>query len=233
MKYQYLLEKYNILLDEVNRLKIENSQLKAALGLREPQSFLMTPTDIQSETILPGDELNVESGYADVNKASDSYSKIHLFMSLFKGREDVYAKRWENPKKNSAGYAPVCLNQWRSGICGKPKIPCSKCNNTSYAELNESAIENHLRGHSVVGIYPMLPDDTCHFLAMDFDKADWQKDVAGGAQKKRPKKEKKPHWSNRRGQGYVKRHYRYCCDAIALQAGRSQGYRSKLRADRR
>lgn len=105
-------------------------------------------------------------------------SKIRLFMSLFKGREDVYSKRWENPKKGTAGYSPVCLNQWRTGICGKPKTPCSKCNNASYAELNETVIESHLRGRTVVGIYPMLPDDMCHFLAMDFDKGDWEKDVS-------------------------------------------------------
>jgi superfamily II DNA or RNA helicase len=177
MDYQELTEKYKILLNEVYRLKIENNQLKAELGARKSQFLPIMPSVHRPETILPEDELNVENGHADVNQASDSFSKIHLFMSLFKGREDVYAKRWENPKKNSAGYAPVCLNQWRPGICGKPKIPCSKCNNTSYAELNETAIENHLRGHLVVGIYPMLPDDTCHFLAMDFDKADWQKDV--------------------------------------------------------
>jgi superfamily II DNA or RNA helicase len=177
MDYQELIEKYKILLNEVYRLKIENNQLKAELGARKSQFLPIMPSVHRPETILPEDELNVENGHADVNQASDSFSKIHLFMSLFKGREDVYAKRWENPKKNSAGYAPVCLNQWRPGICGKPKIPCSKCNNTSYAELNETAIENHLRGHLVVGIYPMLPDDTCHFLAMDFDKADWQKDV--------------------------------------------------------
>jgi superfamily II DNA or RNA helicase len=99
-------------------------------------------------------------------------------MSLFKGRKDVYAKRWENKNKEISGYAPVCRNQWQRGICGKPKIPCSSCKNTCYAELDESVIEEHLRGNVVIGIYPMLTDETCCFLAMDFDKADWEKDIS-------------------------------------------------------
>ena len=114
----------------------------------------------------------------DVNSTSDSLSKIRLFMSLFKGRDDVYAKRWENENKGTSGYAPVCLNQWQPGICGKPNISCSKCKNKSYSAIDENAIENHLRGKAVVGIYPMLPDETCCFLAMDFDEADWQKDIS-------------------------------------------------------
>ncbi len=174
MDHQELIEKYRSLLEEVNRLKIENSQLKAELGLREPQPGQA----IQPGTVRPSEELNPEGCSIDVNNSSDSVSKIRLFMSLFKGRADVYAKRWENPIKGTAGYSPVCLNQWQPGICEKPKIPCSKCNHTSYDELNESVMESHLRGRIVVGIYPMLPDDTCHFLALDFDKGDWKKDVS-------------------------------------------------------
>lgn len=71
-----------------------------------------------------------------------------------------------------SGYSPVCLNQWQSGVCNKPKIPCSKCENKLYAALDEDVIENHLRGNFVVGIYPMLPDETCCFLAIDFDEAE-------------------------------------------------------------
>jgi len=98
-------------------------------------------------------------------------------MSLFKGRDDVYAKKWENKKKATSGYSPVCLNQWQVGLCGKPKASCSKCANQLYDALDEHVIEDHLRGSIVAGIYPMLPDETCHFLAMDFDEAGWQDDV--------------------------------------------------------
>lgn len=117
MDYQALFEKYKILLEEVNRLKIENSQLKAELGLKKLQPGPV----IQPETVLPSEELSSENHSTDINNSSDSVAKVRLFMSLFKGRGDVYAKRWENPKKGTAGYSPVCLNLWQTGICGKPK----------------------------------------------------------------------------------------------------------------
>ncbi|ACL05179.1 type III restriction protein res subunit [Desulfatibacillum aliphaticivorans] len=178
MNYYDLIKNFKSLLDEINRLKIENSQLRVELGLKPPQSLQASPLVVQTETMGHEDELRVESQSFAVNNSSDSPTKIRLFMSLFKGREDVFAKRWESRKSGTGGYAPACLNQWRPGICGKPKLPCSKCSNTSYAELNETVIESHLRGHAVVGVYPMLQDETCHFLAMDFDKANWEKDVA-------------------------------------------------------
>jgi len=178
MEYQELLEKYNALLERVNRLTKENSQLKAKIGLIESQAFLNTSPAVQADIYVSEGESNDGNRHADVNSTSDSPSKIRLFMSLFKGRDDAYAKRWENKNKGTSGYAPVCLNQWQPGICGKPKISCSKCKHKSYSAIDENAIENHLRGKAVVGIYPMLPDETCCFLAMDFDEADWQKDIS-------------------------------------------------------
>lgn len=177
MDYKKLLEKYNILLEHVDRLTEENRRLKAKLGLQETQALRNTTQAIQMEYV-PDGETNDVIPLADVCSTSDSTSKIRLFMSLFKGREDVYARRWENKNKGASGYAPVCLNQWQPWVCSKPKNPCSKCKNKSYAVLDENAIEDHLRGNTVVGIYPMLPDETCCFLAMDFDEADWLKDVS-------------------------------------------------------
>ena len=126
MEYPDLLEKYNILLEEVKRLKNENRQLKANLGLREFQPFQNTPLLLQQEKNVSADESNSENHCTGVNNSSDAFSKIRLFMSIFKGRKDVYAKRWENKNKGSSGYSPVCLNQWQPGVCGKPKISCSK-----------------------------------------------------------------------------------------------------------
>jgi len=178
MYYQELLEKYNALLEQVDQLTKENIQLKARLGLPGSEPIPKTASVKNSEIKITDDESAQKKFSSGVACTSDSLFKIRLFMSLFKGRQDVYAKRWENKNKETSGYAPVCLNQWRTGICGKPKIPCSTCKNTSYAELNETVIENHLRGHIVVGIYPMLSDETCSFLAMDFDKAEWEKDIS-------------------------------------------------------
>jgi superfamily II DNA or RNA helicase len=178
MEYQELLKKYKNLLEEVNRLKIENSQMKAELGLKDSQTFQNNSSADQLELDLRDGQSKEKNRYEDISNASDALSKIRLFMSLFRGRDDVYAKRWENKDKGKSGYAPVCLNQWRTGICGKPKMSCSTCKSTSYAELNEAVIENHLRGDIVVGVYPMLPDESCCFLAMDFDKAEWEKDIS-------------------------------------------------------
>jgi hypothetical protein len=178
MDYKELLEKYNLLLGEVNRLAEENSQLKAQLGLTKSETPQINASSIKSEINYRDDESINSDYFSNVNNTSDSLVKISLFMSLFKGRDDVYAKRWENKNKGTSGYSPVCLNLWKAGVCGKPKISCSKCENKLYAALDEDVIENHLRGNIVVGIYPMLQDETCCFLAMDFDEADWQSDIS-------------------------------------------------------
>ena len=178
MDYKKLFEKYKILLNEVQRLTEENSQLKVQLGLIKSE-FSRNNTAAVKPEIVSRDEGSIHSDcFSDVNNNSDTSAKISFFMSLFKGRDDVYAKRWENKGKGTSGYSPVCLNQWQTGICGKPKIPCSKCDHKLYAVLDEDVIENHLRGNIVAGIYPMLQDETCCFLAMDFDEADWQNDIS-------------------------------------------------------
>jgi superfamily II DNA or RNA helicase len=178
MDYKELLERYNALLEQVNLLTKENIHLRTQLGLPESELIQKATSSKSTETDIPNKEPTRGNSFPGVDCTSDSLSKIRLFMSLFKGREDVYAKRWDNKSKGTSGYAPVCLNQWQRGICGKPKKPCSSCKNAFYAELDESVIEAHLRGNVVVGIYPMLPGETCCFLAMDFDKADWEKDIS-------------------------------------------------------
>ena len=178
MGYRKLLEKYNVLLEQVDRLTKENIQLRAQLGLPKSEFIQNTSFLKITERNLNDDESDDRKSFSDMDNHSDTFSKIRLFMSLFKGREDVYAKRWENKNKGTSGYSPVCLNEWQSGICAKPKVPCSKCENKLYAVLDEGVIENHLRGNTIAGIYPMLSDETCCFLAMDFDDVDWQKDIS-------------------------------------------------------
>jgi superfamily II DNA or RNA helicase len=178
MDHRKLLEKYNVLLEQVDRLIKENIQLRAQLGLPESELIQKTTSVKNTERKIPDDESDARKSFSGMDNQSDTFSKIRLFMSLFNGREDVYAKRWENKHKKTSGYSPVCLNEWQSGICGKPKISCSKCENKFYAALDKGVIENHLRGNTITGIYPMLPDETCCFLAMDFDEEDWQKDIS-------------------------------------------------------
>lgn len=113
-----------------------------------------------------------------------------FFYSLFHGRSDVYAKR-AMMKNGKAGYFPVCENLWRYGVCPKAdrqKVKCVSCPNHRWTPLNQRVMMAHLTGEKpdgsdVIGIYPLLPDDTCRFLVFDFDDheassgATWQEDV--------------------------------------------------------
>jgi len=121
---------------------------------------------------------------AGVNQHSPAEAKIVLFRSLFHGREDVYPRRFESRKTGRAGYSPVCANEWVQGICEKPRIKCSECPHQRFLPVTDDVIRWHLQGHDdhsrdfVMGVYPMLLDETCFFLAADFDKTTWQDDVA-------------------------------------------------------
>ncbi len=120
---------------------------------------------------------------AAVTMKSTPQEKIELFRSLFRGREDVYALRFQNNKTGTSGYAPVCNNKWVQGVCAMPKVKCAACKNRSFKRLGDTAIFAHLSGkdelcRDVIGIYPMLPDETTFFLAIDFGGGDWQSDIS-------------------------------------------------------
>ena len=104
--------------------------------------------------------------------------KIALFLKLFRCRTDIFPKLWENPKKATRGYSPVCGNEWVKPICQKPKIKCTDCHYQKFLPLNEDAVSAHLKGHNtVIGTYAIRQDDSCTFLACDFDEAAWSEDV--------------------------------------------------------
>lgn len=106
-----------------------------------------------------------------------TFDKVALFRRLFRGRTDVYPIRWESKTTGNSDYAPACANEWRAGICEKPRIKCGDCSNRLLIPLSDSVIYDHLAGEHTVGIYPLLIDDTCYFLAVDFDEADWREDA--------------------------------------------------------
>ncbi|MBW2202405.1 MAG: helicase, partial [Deltaproteobacteria bacterium] len=108
MKYKELLIEYNLLLSENSRLTEENNRLKAQFGIMKSKPSKNSITKIIAEKTKLDDESTGGASFLNVNNTSDSISKIKLFMSLFKGRDDVYAKRWENKKKATSGYSPVC-----------------------------------------------------------------------------------------------------------------------------
>ena len=118
---------------------------------------------------------------AQKNSTLSSSAKIALFRSLFKGREDVYPKLWISKNGDRKGYMPACNNDGSYTLCGKrriPRIKCGDCDQQAYIPVSDEVIRDHLQGKQTVGVYPMLPDDTCRFLAVDFDKSTWREDVA-------------------------------------------------------
>jgi len=102
--------------------------------------------------------------------------KVLLFQSLFKGRADIFANRWQN-KQGRSGYSVACHNEWVPGKCNKPKVKCSECTHRRYKALDKQVIYEHLSGKKVIGLYPLLEGNTCYLLAADFDKTDWQSAV--------------------------------------------------------
>jgi superfamily II DNA or RNA helicase/very-short-patch-repair endonuclease len=118
-----------------------------------------------------------------VTKTSSPADKIKLFRSLFRGRDDVYPRRFENQRTGKAGYAPACANEWVRGICEKPRIKCPDCPNRRFFPVTDETVGWHLSGRDalgrnfVMGLYALLCDETCFFLAVDFDGDDWQKDA--------------------------------------------------------
>ncbi len=118
-----------------------------------------------------------------INNHSPPEAKIALFQSLFRGREDVYPRRFESRRTGKSGYQPACDNEWIRGVCEKPRIKCVDCAHRRLLPVTDQAIRWHLSGRDedgrnfVMGVYPMLRDETCFFLAVDFDKKHWQKDA--------------------------------------------------------
>ncbi len=125
---------------------------------------------------------------APINNSSSAEEKITLVRRLFRGRDDVYARRWESLETGKSGYQPACHNEWANGLCDKRRVKCAECPHREFLPLTDAVVRNHVAGHErnssdsthsyVIVIYPMLSDETCWFLAIDFDKATWQENSA-------------------------------------------------------
>src|ERR1035441_2426638 len=119
-----------------------------------------------------------------VTNHSPPAAKIKLFRSLFRGREDVYPRRFESRKTGKSGYAPAYANEWVHDVCDKPRIKCTDCPNRRFFQITDEVIGWHLSGRDargfdfVMGVYAILQDETCFFLAVDFGGDDWQRDAA-------------------------------------------------------
>ncbi len=118
-----------------------------------------------------------ETQQVDSKKNISNEEKVKIFMEVFKGRADLYAKRWTSNKTGKSGYSPICKNEFNTYKCDKSRVKCNECTNRELMPLTEDIIRKHLRGEITIGIYPLLLGDLCNFLVIDFDKKTYEKDV--------------------------------------------------------
>lgn len=160
-----LLTRYNKLLRQYEVLHKENEVLRSLLKIHGVEYETRMKEDmnkpIYSLVSVPTITLSIDE-------------RIRLFQSLFKGREDVFARRWFSKITGKSGYQPVCINEWKQGICDKKKYRCAMCPNRSFAPLTTQDMYRHLEGKDeyccdVVGLYAIMQDNNCAFLCADFD----------------------------------------------------------------
>ena len=159
-----LQKKYNLLVTQNEILRKENTELRSLLcahGIEYKPRPTNVIDSIYSPISLPAIKLSLDE-------------RVALFMSLFKGREDVFARRWFSKSTGKAGYQPVCVNEWRRGVCDKKTYKCAECPNRDFAPLTSQDVYRHLEGKDenccdVVGLYAIMPDNNCSFLCTDFD----------------------------------------------------------------
>jgi len=164
-----LEERVNAVQAECERLRKENVRLRAMLGVHDPlPEDPISSAPASAPPPLP---------FSSVPEASTPEQKIALFRGLFRGREDVYALRWE-AKGGKAGYSPAGVMDWRAIHAARPEERKKVARKTrTLLPLTDDAIRNHLTGKQTIGIYPLLPDETCWLLALDFDKKSWMADA--------------------------------------------------------
>ena len=157
-------DKYNHLLLQNEALRQENEELKLLLhahGIEYKPKHAEEKDAVYSPFTFPYVKLSIEE-------------RVAIFHSLFKGREDVFARRWFSKTTAKSGYQPVCINEWRRGVCDKKKFKCTDCPNRHFAPLTYQDLYRHLEGKDenccdVVGLYAIMPDNNCTFLCTDFD----------------------------------------------------------------
>lgn len=154
----------------------------------EAEKLVLTEMDqIKKEASAKAQEhlaAEIVDNHNQLNKSIGMSELVALYRELFYGRQDVFAVRWDNEKAGTHGYAPKCKNEWDRNICGKSmriKGACKKCAYKENQEITNQFIQQHFTGTGrnalVMGVYPLLEDETCRFLAIDFDKKNWQEEI--------------------------------------------------------
>src|ERR1043166_7114960 len=166
--------------EEIQRLRLENAQLRKKLGEKiaatkatyrqvdAPSLGRSSRVEEIPESQAYGDhKIPTSGGTAAISSSFSTEDKIRLFRTLFRGREDVYAAFWFNERTGNKGYSPACEDPW-SLKKGQAK---------RYLPFTDEVILSHLTGEKIIGVYPLLKNDTCYFLACDFDKEGWTLDA--------------------------------------------------------
>ncbi|MGL5937665.1 MAG: TOTE conflict system archaeo-eukaryotic primase domain-containing protein, partial [Phocaeicola sp.] len=174
--YQELLNAYKQIIVENEQLRNENKILRRL----HTDKF---PIDSNEDKVATSLSEPTDNSYVPILSLNE---KVTLFRNLFRGREDVYARRWYSRTSGKSGYQPVCLNEWNPQLCNKKRFKCTECPNRQFKAITHDDLYRHLEGKSedgcdVMGLYVMLTDNTCHFLCVDFDdkmcKHGYQNDV--------------------------------------------------------
>jgi hypothetical protein len=162
--------------EETNLARLDAKRSGSAVRLRALQTQLAGLDDA-------ADEIRVRLPLApEVSAPTTSAEKVSLFRSLFRGLADVFPVRFVSKKTGKPGYAPACRNKFVRGICELPKVKCGECPNQAFVPFDDAAALGHLTGRHVMGVYPLFDDETCWFLAADFDKSTWIDDVGAFAE---------------------------------------------------
>ena len=158
---QRLESRKQSLLSELRELSEKNAHINATTY----------PLGEQERTHFSGEQ-------ADHKVPETPEEKIELFIRLFSSREDVFPHYWKNTRTGKSGYSPVCANEWKRGVCFKPKVKCKTCSNQAFLPFDSDAVRARLTGRTAIGSYAITENDTCLFLAADFDKSTWKEDLA-------------------------------------------------------
>jgi len=155
---------------EIDLLRAENTRLRELLGVRGGTADIEASPSRPAPPVATGATLFGEGDVAQlpqVGARSPAEAKIGLFRTLFCGREDVYALRWDNPRTGKSGWSPA--------VAGGPAN--ARRPDRADLRLTDEVIESHLSGRIHVGLYPLAPDDSCRVLACDFDGPSWPLDA--------------------------------------------------------
>ncbi|HNW10475.1 MAG TPA: DEAD/DEAH box helicase family protein, partial [Candidatus Rifleibacterium sp.] len=178
------------ILEDGRKIENEIQELLVELkGVEEQRAKIISRIQLLQKSLTRNGFMARDNSVDLIEKTDNSSQperKVSLFRSYFRGREDVFPRRFESQKTGKTGYQPVCKNEWSPGLCLKPAIKCGTCKNREFLPLTDLTIRNHLQGYDpaehsgrdfTAGIYPLLADETCWFLAIDFDKNTWKEDA--------------------------------------------------------